>query len=114
MQTLLDLDGELIVLEHGYWVKFEAQKITADERRPYGIGYSLTLHAPDGTRVLGYDNAHAFKQSGFKGKGRNKKQLFDHRHKGTRTFPYQWIDAEQLVIDFWSEVENYLKKDTPS
>jgi hypothetical protein len=26
--------------------------------RPHGLKYSLTLHAEDGARLLGFDNAH--------------------------------------------------------
>jgi hypothetical protein len=32
--------------------------------RPNGIRYSLTLHAPDNTRLIGFDNAHGVKPVG--------------------------------------------------
>lgn len=112
MQNLLELDGEIFVLENGYWAKIEAQQVTADAKRPNGVKYSLTLHAEDGSRLIGYDNAHAFMQSGFKGKGPTRTQAFDHRHKGNRSFPYKWQSAEQLLIDFWEDVYAELKKGT--
>ncbi|MFP4615537.1 MAG: DUF6516 family protein, partial [Thiohalorhabdus sp.] len=59
METLLDLNGEMIRLNNGYSVKFEARQVSPNENLPHGIRYSLTLHDPNNKRVLGYDNAHA-------------------------------------------------------
>lgn len=61
LATLLDLDGQVIEQEAGYWIKIEARLVAASEAVQHGIRYSLTLHDGNGTRVLGYDNAHAVK-----------------------------------------------------
>lgn len=38
--------------------RWKSCQVAASSERPHGIKYSLTLHAPDGTRLLGFDNAH--------------------------------------------------------
>ena len=59
LDTLLDLDGSILEQEGGYWIKIEARRVPASEQARHGIGYRLTLHDKYGTRVMGYDNAHA-------------------------------------------------------
>jgi len=59
LRTLLDLSGHVIDQEDGYWIKIEAWEVGRSDDIPHGIRYSLTLHAPGGRRILGYDNAHA-------------------------------------------------------
>lgn len=59
LDTLLDLDGSILEQEGGYWIKIEVRQIPMSRHAPHGIRYSLTLHDRYGTRVLGYDNAHA-------------------------------------------------------
>ena len=45
--------------EIGHWVKFVVFQTEVTVERPHGLSYSLTLlHAPDGTRLVGFDNAH--------------------------------------------------------
>ncbi len=34
LEFLLDLDGEIIVLSEGYWVKFEAKRVRESGNRP--------------------------------------------------------------------------------
>ena len=59
LDTLLDLHGQtLFVDETGHWVKFVVQRTAVAPDRPHGAFNSLTLHAPDGTRLVGFDNAH--------------------------------------------------------
>ncbi len=59
LDTLLDLHGQtLFVDEAGHWVKFIAVRTQVTLQRPHGLSYSLTLHAPDGERIVGFDNAH--------------------------------------------------------
>jgi len=55
---LLELDGEEIVYEGGFVARFSVRKVSVTPQRPHGISYSLTLHGPDGRRLMGYDNAH--------------------------------------------------------
>ncbi len=76
---LLDLDGEIFPMNNGYWTKFETSRITPTQQIPHGIRYSLTLHDRNNTRVLGFDNAHAFKPK--KKKYGARKITWDHKHK---------------------------------
>ena len=55
--------------------------------------YRLAL-VVDGECVLRYDNEA--------GKG-------DHRHVHDKEHAYRFKDAEQLLVDFWSDVEEMLK-----
>ena len=63
LDTLFDLDGQtLFVDEVGHWVKFVVRRTTVTPERPHGLSYSLTLHAPDSDRLVGFDNAHPVKE----------------------------------------------------
>ncbi|WP_342748518.1 toxin-antitoxin system TumE family protein [Geothermobacter hydrogeniphilus] len=48
-------------MANGYWVKFEARRVTVNEHIPHGSSYSLTLHDRTNRRIIGFDNAHAIK-----------------------------------------------------
>ena len=110
IQPLLDLHDQILDQEDGYWVKIEAWVVDTSEAIPHGIRYSLTLHDPLGERILGYDNAHAVKVKGKKYSGRRVQ--FDHKHRNQRDLgiPYEFIDAYQLLADFFEEVDVVLKK----
>jgi hypothetical protein len=100
--VLLDLDGRRFTFEpSGYSVKFDVRKVPPSPERPHGISYALTLHAPDGTRLVGYDNAHVVRTSRRPAGGRRE---FDHRHRMGTTRPYRYSDAGRLLEDFWREV----------
>ena len=72
LTTLLELHGVVIEQEKGCWMKFEAQRVEPSAGIPHGIKYALTLHDRHGTRLLGFDNAHAIKPpKKFKYAGRN-------------------------------------------
>jgi hypothetical protein len=59
LDTLLDLDGQVLVIdEGGYWVKFVVHQVPATADKPHGLDYTLTMHGPDGGRLVGFDNAH--------------------------------------------------------
>ena len=59
LDTLLDLDGQVLVIdEAGYWVKFVVNQVPATADKPHGLDYTLTMHGPDGARLVGFDNAH--------------------------------------------------------
>jgi hypothetical protein len=64
LEFLLAFDGRIHHLERGYWIKFEIKRVRTTARRPYGISYSFTLHAPDGKRLIGFDNAHRVAAAG--------------------------------------------------
>jgi hypothetical protein len=55
-----------LISRDGYWIKIEAWEVKVTAAIPHGVRYSLTLHAPSGKRLLGYDNAHAVKSKGKK------------------------------------------------
>lgn len=106
---LLELDGYRCELGGGYWIKFDATLVTPSEARPAGIKYSLTIHAPSGNRLGGYDNAHAVKTGS--GPGRQKGPPDDHLHRGRSTERYPYADAETLVRDFWCLVEEIMREE---
>lgn len=109
--TLLDLNAQIIDQEDGYWVKIDAWEVMPSEYIPHGIRYALTLHAPSGKRILGYDNAHALKPKKSK-KFSGRRLEYDHKHRqaGDIGVPYLFIDANQLLSDFFSEVDRVLKE----
>ncbi len=60
LDALLELDGRVLVVdpEGGHWVRFVVTPVPASPDKPHGVDYSLTLHGPDGERLVGFDNAH--------------------------------------------------------
>ena len=59
LDNLLDLDGQtLFVDETGNCVKSVVLRTEVPSGRPHGLSYSLTLHAPKETRLVGFDNSH--------------------------------------------------------
>jgi len=111
LETLLDLDGSILEQERGYWIKLEAKRVEESENTPHGIRYSLTLHNKFGTRVLGYDNAHAVKRpKKFKFAGR--RLTYDHRHRtaSDKGVPYEFESPERLLEDFFTEVDRVIKE----
>ena len=109
LDSLLDLHGQtLFVDESGHWVKFVVRRTAATPERPHGLSYSLTLHAPDGTRLVGFDNAHPVK--GKRRSGRWKRGKSDHHHRLRTVRPYEYTDAATLLADFWNAVDTVLKE----
>lgn len=116
LDYLLGLDGNIEVQnEKGYWVKMEASRAAATPERPHGIRYSLTLHAPDNTRLIGFDNAHGVKPEGSPFKHAGKRYPYDHRHRHAKDdgVLYEFDTAYQLLSDFYAEVDRVLKKVLP-
>lgn len=107
-EFLLAFDGRIHHLEKGYWIKFEITRVDVSEERPHGLSYSFTLHAPDGKRLVGFDNAHDVPRRGspFKRRG----NASDHwlRTENDQGRPYAFKDAETLIDDFFDEVERVL------
>lgn len=66
------------------------------------------LHAPDGKRLVGFDNAHRVpaRASRFK----RPETASDHRHRTENDpgQPYRFKDAETLIADLFDEVERVL------
>ena len=111
IRTLLDLHDSILDQEGGYWIKIEAWEVPASPTVPHGIRYSLTLHEPSGERILGYDNAHAVKP-GNKFKYAGQVLAYDHRHRSAsdKGTPYSFSSAEQLMKDFFDEVDRVLEE----
>ena len=111
LDTLLDLDGYTIDQEGGYWIKIEARRVPVSADIPHGIRYSLTLHEPYGKRILGYDNSHAVKPpKKFKFAGQRLPYDHKHRHVADKGVPYEFKDANQLLADFFKEVDRVIKE----
>jgi hypothetical protein len=116
LEYLLGLDGNIEVQnDAGYWVKMEVSNVDVTTERPHGIRYSLTLHAPDNTRLIGFDNAHSVKPVGSRFKHAGKKFPYDHRHRHAldEGVLYEIDTAYQLVSDFYAEVDRVLKEISP-
>lgn len=105
LDALLDLDGETLVVdpEGLHWVRFVVRRVPVSPTRPHGLAYSLTLHGPDGERLVGFDNAHAVG-------GRRRGHVQDHRHRLQTVKPYEYRDAASLLADFWTTVDSVLRE----
>jgi len=101
LDALLDLDGQVLVVdpETRHWVRFVVRQVTASAAKPHGLDYSLTLHGPDGERLVGFDNAHPVKGAAY-----------DHRHRLRSVRPYEYHDAATLLADFWKTVDAVLRE----
>ena len=109
LDTLLGLHGEtLFVDDAGHWVKFVVVRTEPTPERPHGLSYSLTLHAPDGSRLVGFDNAHPVRER--RGPGGGRRPARDHRHRLRTIRPYEYEDATTLLEDFWKEVDHILRE----
>ena len=106
LEFLLGFDGRIHHLEEGYWIKFEIKRVKVAKERPHGLSYSFTLHAPDGTRLVGFDNAHAPPAR----KGQGRRVTVDHRHRMETVRAYAYRDPVKLLADFWAEVDSVLKE----
>lgn len=108
LDVLLDLDGQVLVIDPDtkHWVRFVVTRVPESEEKPHGLDYSLTLHGPDGERLVGFDNAHAVRSS--KGPAGKTKGAQDHKHRLKTVRPYAYQDAASLLEDFWREVESVL------
>ena len=111
LEALLELDGNVLEQEDGFWIKVEVRSVELSVHTPHGIRYSLTLHDKYGVRVLGYDNAHAVKPpKKFKYAGR--RLPYDHRHRTSSDtgVPYVFESPQRLLEDFFAEVDRVIKE----
>jgi hypothetical protein len=111
LQTLLLLDGEIYDQGGGHWLRIQAWPVVPDKHIPQGIRYSLTLHDRYGSRLLGYDNAHGVRPPG-RMRYSGRRVTYDHRHRHPRDkgVPYEFTSADQLLKDFFDEVDRTLKQ----
>lgn len=101
----LDLDGQVLVVDPkgSHWVRFVVTHVPVSSEKPHGLDCSLTLHGPDGKRLVGFDNAHPV--------GRQKRGgPQDHRHRLRNIRPYDYRDAATLLADFWEVVDAVLRE----
>src|ERR1039458_2181996 len=105
LDALLDLDGQVLVIdpETRHWVRFSVRRVPASEAKPHGLDYSLTLHGPDGERLVGFDNAHPVARQKRGGPQ-------DHRHRLRTIRAYEYQDAATLLADFWETVDAVLRE----
>ena len=71
--------------------------------KPHGLDYSLTLHGPDGERLVGFDNAHPVMRQ-------RRGEPQDHRHRLRTIRAYEYRDAATLLGDFWTTVDAVLRE----
>ena len=106
LDLLLDLDGQVLVVdpEGGHWVRFVVTRVPVSLEKPHGLDYSLTLHGPNGERLVGFDNAHRVgRQIGGDPQ--------DHSGIGwTRSELTRYRDAATLLADFWRMVDAVLRE----
>ena len=104
LDSRLDLHGQtLFVDEMGHRVKFVVVRSEVTPERPHGLGYSLARRAPDGARLVGFDDAHPVRER--RGPGTRRREERDHRHRLRTIRPYEYRDAATLLEDFWKEVD---------
>lgn len=98
MERILDYDRRRYWLENGWSLRFRVRQVPVTDERPHGLKYAFTLHDVDGTRLLGFDNAHGVRRT----------EAYDHRHRLRKTeklVPYGFSDADALLCDFFDAVE---------
>lgn len=110
LEALLDLDGQILAVDAKgfYSVRFPAQRVERSTERPHGLKYSLTLHGPQGQRLIGFDNAHSIRRS--RGPGGKHSGPADHRRRMDDVRIYRYQGAATLLADFWAEVDRYLNQ----
>ena len=108
LEFLLAFDGYIHHLEEGYRIQFDIRRVEASAARPHGLSYSLTLHAPDGTRLIGFDNAHVVPPTGSRFKRSPEASDHWHRTEDDPGRPYMFRDSDTLLQDFFREVRRVL------
>lgn len=94
-------------MELGYWTKFEARLVTPCDEIPHGVRYSLTLHDRQGTRLLGFDNAHAVKKAK---RYESRRIEWDHRHDADIVTAFAFDTPAALLQEFWIAVNSIIDK----
>src|SRR5689334_19332304 len=110
LDALLYLDGQVLVVDpdSNHWVRFVVRRVPATEAKPHGLDYALTLHGPNGERLVGFDNAHAVRKT--VGPAGRRRAAQDHRHRLKTVRPYEYRDAATLLADFWADVDAVLRE----
>ena len=79
---------------NGDIVEMKIWKVPQSKDKPHGLKYTL-VYIREGKRIIGYDNAE--------GKG-------DHKHYKGREHPYQFKDVDNLIDDFYKDIERIKKR----
>ena len=110
LEWLLDYDGRRHYYTSGHFLKFEIRLVEQSGHVPHGIAYSFTFHDPEGVRLIGFDNAHPVPHTG--GRYVKAKVEADHWHRtiNDEGRPYTFVSVEQLLEDYFSEVERICKE----
>ena len=98
MRRLLDFDRRRYWLVNGWSIRLRIAEVESSAARPHGIKYAFTLHDQDGSRLVGFDNAHGIPRA----------QSYDHRHRFRRTkqlVGYEFRGADELICDFFAAIE---------
>jgi hypothetical protein len=85
------------------------KRIEPTPERPHGLRYSLTLHDPDGNRLLGFDNAHGVPSRGSRYRKPSVAHDHWHRTRDDEGRPYEFKGVVQLLSDFEDEVRQVLR-----
>jgi len=109
LEFLLAFDGRVHWYPEGYFVKFEIRRVRPTVERPHGLRYAFTLHAPDGQRLVGFDNAHGVPAAGSRFNRRQGAADHWHRSGDDPGRPYPFKDAASLIEDFLNEVRRVLE-----
>ena len=110
LEFLLAFDGRIHHLEEGYWLKFEIARVEPTPERPHGLRYALTLHDPDGERLVGFDNAHGVRPLGSRFGRAPAEHDHWHRGRGDAGRTYKFTTADQLLADFFDAVRRALEE----
>jgi hypothetical protein len=108
LEFLLAFDGRIHHLEQGYWLKFEIKRVEPTPERPHGLRYAFTLHDPEGSRLMGFDNAHGVSPLGSRFRQADVEHDHWHRTSSDSGRPYAFTTADQLLADFFAEVSRVL------
>ena len=98
-------DKMLFIDELGLWANSVVFQAQATVEQPHGLSYSPALHVPDGTRLVGLDDAHRVKDR--RGTGWHGER--DHRWRLRAIRPYEHKDSASLLEDSWKELDLVLK-----
>ncbi len=91
LRLLFELQTKRQDVAAGWWWKIDVWEA---KESPGGVRYALSLHDPEGRRVLGYDNDHRR----------------HHCHPPDRGRPYDFTTCEQLICDFFDDVDRFLAR----
>jgi hypothetical protein len=112
LQYLIDLHEETMEVGGGYWATFRVWRVEPTVNVPHGLRYSLTLHSPGGSRLVGYDNAHLPDEIAARKRDDRARQPHDHIHyEGRLIRMYTFRGPGELMEDFWASVELKLKEE---